>query len=266
MKTTLASFLGLGMILTLGSAALALPGDPLSPAGWTAAADSWYPHNDPGQRMPIHAFDGSGLNVGADLTLGTTDDTHTGLGLSNPNSDIAWMTQSSVGSSQNWTAGQRWLRVDMQSDKTIGKIQIWNYFEGNGDRGSKDVEIWYQTSTGTGALPIGHVDDGNGADFVSTNWTSLGSFTLTKTTTNPTLITDTLDPVDFVARHILIDIKNNYGANINTNETGISEIRFLEGALAAESVPEPSTFILAALGLAGLGLFARRKSRKISAA
>ena len=261
MKTTITSGLALGIILTLGNAALALPGDPLSPAGWTADADSWYPHNDPGLRMPIHAFDGSGLNVGADLTLGTTDDTHTGLGLGNPLSDIAWMTQAGVGSSQNWVAGQRWLRVDMQSNKTIGKLQIWNYFEGNGDRGAKDVEIWYQTATGTGAIPVGFGGDGNGADFVSTNWTSLGNFTLAKTTANPTLITDTLDPIDFVARHILIDIKSNYGANINTNETGMSEIRFLEGALAAESVPEPSTYALGLIGLAGLGLVAWRRRK-----
>jgi hypothetical protein len=245
--------------LIAASAAWAAPLDPVA-LGFTADADSWYPYNDPGVRSPIHAFDGSGLNAGGDTIFGTTDDTHTGVGAANPNSDTSWMTQTNNGANpQPWTGGQRWLMVDMQANRTIGAIQIWNYFEGDGSRGVKSTDIWYQTSTGTGAIPVGSGGDSVGGTFVSTGWTNLGAFTLNEALANPTGITDTIDPTDFVARYVLLDIHTNYGSNPNTNETGMGEVRFLEGAEAPSGVPEPSTFVLGAMGLVGLGCVALRK-------
>ncbi|MCE5325627.1 MAG: PEP-CTERM sorting domain-containing protein [Planctomycetaceae bacterium] len=245
MKHTLAAVLAVGLMLALTGAAQAAVGDPIDPAGFTADADSLYPWDGPA-RTPIAAFNGSGLS-------GTN---HSG----GDNISNSWFTQTGVGS-EPWTAGQRWLMVNMGADYAIGQLQIWNYNEpgwggpDGGDRGAKDVSIWYQTSAGTGAIPVGSGGDSQGQAFVSTGWTLLGDYTLSKATSDPTGITDALDPADFQARYVLIEIHTNYATNGNANETGIGEVRFLEGAVG--DVPEPATMSLLAIG--GAAALIRRR-------
>jgi hypothetical protein len=62
----------------------------------------------------------------------------------------------------------------------------------------------------------------------------------------------------FTARYFRIDGVTDWNTSQIDGYNGISEIRFNQSDAA---VPEPSTFILAALGLAGLGVvvWGRRK-------
>ena len=245
-------------ILTSASTTFALPGDPLNPTGWTAFSGNYYTSSDPGPRTPIGAFNGAGLLAGADTTLGTTDDTHIMMAENTvPTESTAWMTQVTQSFS---VAGNIWLMVDMQSVKTIGQIQIWNYFEGNGDRGAKNVDIWYGAPGAV--LPTAGSGDVIPSPFTNhTGWTLSMSTVLAPGTANPTplVAANTLNPVDFQARYVLLQVNS---AQSGSSNVGLGEMRFLEGAaVAAEGVPEPSTFVLAALGLVGLGLLAWRRRK-----
>jgi len=169
------------------------------------------------------------------------------------------MTQFDTGSP--YSGGEHWLMVNMQSTQTIGQIEIWNYYEnswGQGGRGGLNVDIYYATAADSPVLPTEFFGDGNGGDFNNfTGWTFLMNVNLTMAAANPTVRTDLLNPADFQAQYVIFNFNTNHG---DGGGLGIGEVRFLEGESAPAMVPEPSSIVLAALGLAGLSLLAWRRS------
>jgi hypothetical protein len=225
----------------------AVQGAPLDPTGWTATegVNSGWPGN------AIKGINGAGLSY-----------PYHDPGIYDNWGDV-WFTQSTTGnpSINTFPTGNIWLMIDMQAVKDVGTIEIWNFGDPashpNGfNQGANNIDIYYTTS---GTLPTTNTNYG-----ALTGWTHLINVNLNPAPTNfaPSLMSDSLDVTDFSARYVLIGVNSRHGSNTySENSVSIAEIRFLEAELDAEIVPEPSTFILGALGLAGLGFAAWRRRR-----
>ena len=167
------------------------------------------------------AINGNGLSSG-----GTSGDVLSETHLVNSgNSGLYWIG----------TVSGAALTFTLASAETLDAVHIWTYSRtGETDRGMQSFDISFSTNGGVSfGTPIG------------ISGVSIGDYP------NPI----TVQTFGFTAQTGVTDIRIdniiNYG---DPNYVGLSEIRF------ESSVPEPSTAILAGLGLAGLCL--RRRRRK----
>ncbi|GAA0856680.1 discoidin domain-containing protein [Aliiglaciecola litoralis] len=133
-----------------------------------------------------------------------------------------WMTNNTVTGS---------LLFDFGSVFDLTSSSIWNY--GNGccgiDRSVKDLSAEYSI---------------DGITFFA-----IGDFILNQPVGDP-FASETI-ALNASAQYIRFNLNSNYGSAY----TGLSEVQF-NGTAAA--VPEPTSFVLLALGIAGLG-FSRKK-------
>jgi len=169
-----------------------------------------------------------------------------------------WQGNFTGGSPQN--ANQGWAVIDLGSEQeALENLYLWNVNEANAlDRGVEDFNIYYATDPTV--TPPDATDTPQTYDFASGGWTQLGD--------TETLLQGTADgalPVSGIfdisgasgAQFLGIDILSNYGS---TFRVGLAEIA-VTAPTTLPAVPEPSTFMLGALGLLGFVAYARRRKR-----
>lgn len=207
--------------------------------------------------LALVALTASGTPARADFIFGVTATTNlgTGPGHSLPNltngqglSALSLTATHNAESADMWMsdgASQTgWLVFDLQAVYLLDEIVIWNYnSEPNLNRGVKDfnLEASLDGSTYTDVLGSSTLSMGTGSNALPGE-----SFALSGTT----------------ARYVRLNIESHYGTG-EVPFVGLSEVQF-GGELGPQAVPVPPSALLMGLGLAGLGLLARR-SRKLAA-
>ncbi len=168
-----------------------------------------------------HVVDGSGLSGGL----------HDVIAYPGSNS---WQTISQSGTAN--------IVFDLGALYDLGSLHVWNlnfYAPYNG-RGAYSVDILTSTDNSV--------------------WSSTGNYIFamaTGVTGDPGFDIDA--SAWDLARYVQFDIKSNWGGYDNAGHVGLSEVQFFAGNPTA--TPEPSTLVLAALGLAGALVMRRRLSR-----
>jgi len=116
-------------------------------------------------------------------------------------------------------------------------MRIWNYNENNfGPRGVRLATIKYAAD---GA--VGNLSDPNDA-----GWQVFGQqLSLSRADMRGDFEGVDEFYLDVDARHVLLVVEQTYG---DANYVGLSEVQLFQ-------IPEPSSFLLAAMGLAGLAAF-----------
>jgi len=202
------------------AAALASSAQAALIAGVSASAK-----DNEGVRTATKAVDGSGM----------TGVTVAGTGMHDVTGDNMWLGQSST------NAGPQWINVDLGGLYTVGDMYMWNYKEGGGGDGGRQVltyNLWY--SVDASATP---------GNFTDTKWTQLGG------TINAGQV-GAGSSYSFSDQITINQDASVIGFEILTavdNRAGIAELQF-DGTL----VPEPSSMSLLALG--GLALLRRRRA------
>lgn len=192
------------------------------------------------ERFAVNTVNGSGLNFGG--TVGAHDNLPDGVsGPSNLGDGTMWLSNGTFTSFNEGTDPlpvnpsdpTPFITFDLEGNYDLNSIKVWNYNEGNGNRGANLVEIQVAASAG-GAF------------------TSLGDFTFTQATGATNVdFGQTIDLTSFAAadnaRLVRFNIKSNHGDG--SQFVGLSEVSF-------DGVPEPGSLALLTLG--GL-LIARRR-------
>ena len=205
-----------GLVLALAPAAQAA-----LITGVTASAK-----DNEGVRTATKAVDGSGM----------TGVTVAGTGMHDVTGDNMWLGQSST------NAGPQWINVDLGGLYTVGDMYMWNYKEGGGGDGGRQVvtyNLWY--SADASATP---------GTFTDPKWTQLPGGTINATQVGAGSSYGFSDQIAINQDARVIGFEILTGVD---NRAGIAELQF-DGAL----VPEPSTMGL--LALSGLALLRRRRA------
>jgi len=130
---------------------------------------------------------------------------------------------------------------DVGSTQYIEALQVWNYNE-SGDyrwRGANDVEILISTD--------------------NVNFTSLGTTNFAVAPGVSGFDYSQFFVLNSNTRYVKLDIASNHGAP--DSFIGLSEVKFFAGQPLVAVIPEPSTFLIWALGLIGLAWCASRRRR-----
>jgi hypothetical protein len=223
---------GLGAMAADSRAAL-IP-DALS--GVTATAFERGDNANPGDGSVSRVVDGNGLTVG------------------NPSDPNSWTHSNAwqAGWQGNTGTASGWFIADLGSARSdLNDMYIWNVNEGGAiDRGVRNASIYYATNP-TVAPPATPNSGTVPYDFSSGGWTLLTMQDIAQGTgangQPPSAVID-LDPIT-QARYVGVQMNSNYGSAIRV---GLAEVEF--------TVPEPSTFGLAAAAAGGL-LIRRRRRR-----
>ena len=126
-----------------------------------------------------------------------------------------------------------WVMFDLGATYTINSFHVWNYNEVNlSARSVNSVTVRYGADTGVSSSVAGITGFAQATGLATYTGQAFNGFT------------------PFEARYIKFDINTNHGGD--NSFYGLSEVRF-DGVL----VPEPSSLLLAALGL--LGMMSRRR-------
>jgi hypothetical protein len=180
---------------------------PGSIVGVTGTAFQQGDNADPGDGSLSRIFDGAGLTVGDAASSDTW--THNAAWPDNWQGNGAFTDGETPGA---------WLVADLGTVfDELNDLFIWNVREGDLDRGTQDVDLYYAVN------PTVAPETGSPYDFSSGGWTSLGSHTINQATgadTPADMIVD-LDDVPS-ARYVGFDIKSNYGS---TFRVGFAEIQ-----------------------------------------
>jgi hypothetical protein len=192
---------------------------------------------DTTRRGPANVINGSGMtDANGDGIL----DTHA---TSDYGYDYSWL--SGTGGPTGWFA------VDLGGGYELDQMEFYNFnaTAGNTNRGVRLADIYVSTLEDPGLPGTPDFSD-------STVWRLVASdVELTQAPgTGGYNTPDLLDLGGVPGRWLALDIKSNWG---NATFVGISEIQ-----LFGVQVPEPSTFLLAGLGLVGLLLWRRRAGRQ----
>ncbi len=214
------------------------PQFPLVPAG--AFASTSHPIND--NRPPTNVTDGSGMR---DLDDDPVFDAHE----ANEYGDsISWMSDSLSVDTDPWFA------IDLgENVPFLDKMEVFNFNaeDGRTDRGVGQADIYISTLDDVGI----DQEVGSTPDFSnSAVWQLLAEdVTFNEATGLDDYATpDVIDLGQITARWIALDIDGSLGGAF----VGLSEIQVFQ------RVPEPSSAVLAVIGLAGLGLVGLRSRRR----
>jgi len=223
LRTTLLGLLALGLLGVHGSASAAL----ITQADGLAIEDFSSELTASGlDRLAVDSINGTGLTGGAGVF---------GAGVHGTASADMWSTNGDFGVPNDTPPAQ--ITYDLGDNYTLSGLHVWNYNEiGQSARGANSVTISVSPTGLTGDL------------------VSLGVFTFVEATglgylgaAVPLGSSSLLDNV----RLVRFDIATNFGG---TDFVGLSEVQF-DGVV----IPEPSSLLLAGLGMLGLAGYGRRR-------
>ncbi|MCG8585951.1 MAG: PEP-CTERM sorting domain-containing protein [Pirellulales bacterium] len=205
-----------------------------------------------GNRQPFRAINGDGVVVNGDAN--DANDYESDAGTNSFGENCTWMPSTAR------TTG--WFKVDLGQAYALNEAWFFNFNpstggggSGNEDRGVNAADVYYLNAA---ADPNGNTN-GNDSAFDSTGWTQLGSTTNFTIAPAGDVNQATPDVINFggaVARFVAFNILSNHG---DENFVGIGEVQFFSTELPA--VPEPSSLLLVALSVLGLGVYGRRGGR-----
>lgn len=175
----------------------------------------------------------------------TADETINGSGFNSAtgvhNNDAAdmWLTKGTAFEGGGDPLPDAFITYDLGDNYDLNSLNVWNYNEVNlTNRGAQNVEI--------------SVASEEGGAFIS-----LGNFVFDQAPGTSGDFGQLIDLTSFLAaddvRLVRLDINSNWGDGDQV--VGLSEIRFV----GTQVVPEPATFVLAAFGLALVGLACYRR-------
>ena len=156
-----------------------------------------------------------------------------------------WVTDAPGGGLADYiaVAGKPVLKVDMGTDVLLSEISVWGYSDGNAN-GLNDFTLRFST-------------DAEGPDGVA-SITYEPTFSLLGSAPLPDMIPRHSFPFseNVTARYVELTANDNYfgSGSPGGDRVGLGEVAFEIGV-----VPEPSTLVLAAMGLLGLVFHLRRK-------
>lgn len=214
-------------------------------------------------RGSANVIAGTANVIGGNSTLGLRN--QTGM-LNDPGAWEAQGGSTSSGGNWNWSAdarsplpavGDNWIAFDLGSVETLESMNVFNYGvnsnTGANKRGVNQGDIYYRSDG------WGNNTDNSNLAFDNSGWTLLGT---AGTQTFAIGVKDgswygatnvTLGGIN--ARYFAIDINTSHGED---RFVGLNEVQFFSAAV----VPEPSSFGLIGLSLAGFGWLLRRRKQK----
>lgn len=188
----------------------------------------------------------------------TTDGS--GLNVSNQHDTNFLQGWVSDGNASGADASVEWIQWDLGSLYTLDSVQVWNLNQSVNsltDRGINQVDIY------TSSVAVPGDPEGAGA----ANWTTLlANATFSEasgvaTYTGFDLATEISTALPGSAvRWVRFEVDSTHGSV--DQFVGLSEIRFFGSSFVPAPAPEPTTFALAAMGVSGLCLLGRRRSRR----
>lgn len=196
-------------------------------SGITAVASTEWTTTTP-HRLAIQAVDGSGLS--GPLLMGATHS-------SSPAN--VWLSDSHFSPP---AVADQWIRVDLGDVYMLDAVKIWN--DGIASRAIQQADIYTAIDAFDESGDPGNPDDN------PANW----GLQIENRQFLPynAVSQDILDLTGIDARYFAIAVDTNGGDGL----VGLGELQFL-----GTPVPEPSTCVLAVLGLMGLGFLGRRRRR-----
>ncbi len=206
---------------------------PSAITGVTAVGSSQY-INGTDRRVASNLVDGSGMSGFALERAGN---------LINTTNRTMWLAAAGDSRSPTNIVGQT-VTFDLGGDYELAATRIWNYNEGSGGYTSRGVKL----------LDIAVSMDG--LDFTTLAGPSGGHFALNKATgAADYVLSDMLDLDNSWARFVRFTVVDYFGTNPSSDYVGLSEVRFYS------AVPEPATLSAAAMALAALAGYVRRRRR-----
>lgn len=174
-----------------------------------------------------------------------------GLTLQSPD---VWHHGNSSTAQDMWLSGEGvsnpdptpWIEIDLGAEFTLTEIHFWNNNESDAgkNRGAELIDVYVSNTPGTAG---NNTDDGTWGTSITTLNPGIGPGTAD-------YAGERFDIPDTTGRYVRFDITDNYG---DANFGGFSEVHFY-----VATIPEPTTFALATLGLLGLGFRRRRGTRQ----
>ncbi len=208
----------------------------IDPASLTATASSTIGSNN---RQEVKAVNGAGIE-GRDSDGDFVGDSHLATPTGN---EVNWMS-STLGTELgdgSLVGDDVWFKVDLGRQFGLEEIRVWN-FNATGvdtDRGVSSVNLYLSTSA---------TDPGD--DFAA-DWTLFSAAVPLAEATglNTYNAFDSIAMKGEEARWVAFEILDNHGDSLFV---GLGELQFF-------GVPEPSSLLLACLGLAAVGLIRRKR-------